>query len=275
MSSAAAPMIGVASRNAKRAASSFESPASRPPPIVAPEREKPGISASACAAPTPSASRHADACGDARVPPSASSSVGHDGRAAPQALGPVQQDAVQGQEERSRARATRRRCAAGPAAAARAARRGSCRRSAASRASRRCRRAISRRASERPSPRMMRTQSRQKKPSSTSAVARCVATRNVRKNGSFWWMSQPKMRGQDHAVAEARDREQLADALQQSEQDRLPVRDHACAPLDAGGPTTGDAARSMPGRPPAIGNRGRRGRRLHMSAREKIFFPET
>ena len=51
LSTAAAPMIGVASRNAKRAASSLESPASRPPPIVAPEREKPGSSASACAAP--------------------------------------------------------------------------------------------------------------------------------------------------------------------------------------------------------------------------------
>ena len=50
-------MIGVASRNAKRAASSLESPTSRPPPIVAPEREKPGISAIACAAPMPSAPR--------------------------------------------------------------------------------------------------------------------------------------------------------------------------------------------------------------------------
>ena len=55
LSSAAAPMIGVASRKAKRAASLFERPTSRPPPIVAPEREKPGISASACAAPTPNA----------------------------------------------------------------------------------------------------------------------------------------------------------------------------------------------------------------------------
>jgi hypothetical protein len=37
----------------------------------------------------------------------------------------------------------------------------------------------------RPRPLMMRTQSRQKKPSSTSAVARWVATRKVTKNESF------------------------------------------------------------------------------------------
>src|SRR5262249_24888530 len=33
--------------------------------------------------------------------------------------------------------------------------------------------------------------------------------------------------GDDHAVAEARDREQLGEALEQSEDDRLPVRDQA------------------------------------------------
>ena len=49
---AAAKMIGVARRNAKRAASLCESPTSRPPPIAAPEREKPGMSAIAWAAPT-------------------------------------------------------------------------------------------------------------------------------------------------------------------------------------------------------------------------------
>ena len=48
-------MIGVASRKANRAASLFERPIKRPPPIVAPEREKPGINASACAAPIPKA----------------------------------------------------------------------------------------------------------------------------------------------------------------------------------------------------------------------------
>ena len=47
----------------------------------------------------------------------------------------------------------------------------------------------------RPRPRTIRTQSRQKNPSRTIAVARCVATRKVRKYGSFWWMSQPRSRG--------------------------------------------------------------------------------
>jgi len=45
LSTAAAKMIGVASRNAKRAASLCERPTSSPPPIAAPEREKPGMSA--------------------------------------------------------------------------------------------------------------------------------------------------------------------------------------------------------------------------------------
>ena len=49
--------------------------------------------------------------------------------------------------------------------------------------------------SERPSPRRMRTQSRQKKPKSTIAVARWVAIRKVRKYLSFWWMSQPSSFG--------------------------------------------------------------------------------
>ena len=48
-------MIGVASRKAKRAASSLESPVRRPPPIVIPEREIPGTSAAACAVPIASA----------------------------------------------------------------------------------------------------------------------------------------------------------------------------------------------------------------------------
>ena len=41
----------------------------------------------------------------------------------------------------------------------------------------------------------MRTQSRQKNQRSTIAVARCVATRNVRKYWSFWWMFQPRRFG--------------------------------------------------------------------------------
>ena len=75
LSSAAAPMIGVASRKAKRAASSLESPTSRPPAIVAPEREKPGMSAIAWAAPTPSASRQ-DTRRAMRSSPSPSSAAG-------------------------------------------------------------------------------------------------------------------------------------------------------------------------------------------------------
>ena len=47
----------------------------------------------------------------------------------------------------------------------------------------------------RPRPFTIRTQSRQKKPSSTSAVARWVATRKVMKYGSFWWMFQPSSCG--------------------------------------------------------------------------------
>ena len=51
-STAAAKITGVASRKPKRAASSLESPAKRPPPIVKPEREMPGIKAAACDVPT-------------------------------------------------------------------------------------------------------------------------------------------------------------------------------------------------------------------------------
>jgi hypothetical protein len=50
---------------------------------------------------------------------------------------------------------------------------------------------ISRSRRERPSPFTIRTQSFQKKASKTSAVARCSATRKVRKYGAFWWMFQP------------------------------------------------------------------------------------
>ncbi len=49
------------------------------------------------------------------------------------------------------------------------------------------------------------------------------------KYGSFWWMFQPSRLRQDHALAEARDREELRDALQQTEQDRLAVADQACS----------------------------------------------
>ena len=54
---------------------------------------------------------------------------------------------------------------------------------------------ISRIRSERQRPLTMRTQSCRKNSSSTSAVARCVATRKVRKKVSFWWMFQPNSLG--------------------------------------------------------------------------------
>ena len=55
--------------------------------------------------------------------------------------------------------------------------------------------AIPRSRSERPRPFTIRTQSLQKNPSSTSAVARWTATRKLRKYGSFWWMFQPSRCG--------------------------------------------------------------------------------
>ena len=42
---------------------------------------------------------------------------------------------------------------------------------------------------------MMRFQSLQKKKNSTSAVARCVSTRNDTKNGSLWSIFQPNNAG--------------------------------------------------------------------------------
>ena len=58
LSSTAPSVIGVASRNEKRAALMRESPAARPAVMVTPERETPGTSASACANPRPSATPH-------------------------------------------------------------------------------------------------------------------------------------------------------------------------------------------------------------------------
>ena len=89
-------MIGVASRKANRAASSFDSPARRPPPIVAPDREKPGISASACADPTPDRFLPADALDD----PLVRVALLLDRRAPPQQLGAVEEEAICDQEQR-------------------------------------------------------------------------------------------------------------------------------------------------------------------------------
>ena len=54
---------------------------------------------------------------------------------------------------------------------------------------------ISRSFSERQIPATILIQSLMKKSSSTIAVARCVATRKVRKNLSFWWRFHPARRG--------------------------------------------------------------------------------
>ena len=212
-------MIGVASRNAKRAASLFESPTQRPPPIVAPEREKPGISAMRLGGADREAPAPGDLPGDARVV------VGclRLRRAAPQALGAVEHDAVEDQEERRRLRrcehvaqrvleqeaehARRDRADDEQPAEPRVGVVGS----------------IPRSRSERPSPFTMRTQSRQKKPSRTSAVARCVATRKVRKNVSFWWMFQPSRRGRITLWPRLEIGKSSLTALQQAEHDR-PVR---------------------------------------------------
>ena len=54
-------MPGIASRNEKRAAPERDRPSARPAVIVMPEREVPGMSASACAQPIRSA------CGQLRL----------------------------------------------------------------------------------------------------------------------------------------------------------------------------------------------------------------
>ena len=193
LSAAAATMIGVAIRKPNLAASWLLSPTSRPPPIVTPEREMPGISASAWEAPTaadwPQVTRWA-----IRLSSSASLS-GASGarlrrRSAPNSSRPLtirKIAAIVGEANslRSGLSSVSPRIPAGivaddeqpaePGVGVVG--------------------AISRSRSERPRPLTIRTQSRQKKPSSTSAVARCTATRNVRKNLSFWWMSQPNTRG--------------------------------------------------------------------------------
>ena len=91
-------------------------------------------------------------------------------------------------------------------------------------------------------------------PSSTSAVARCVATRNVTKNGVVLVDVPAEQARQDHAVAEARDGEELAEALQQAEQDRLPVgdqRERSCEhavrpPVRVRGPVWNQASTNAP-----------------------------
>src|SRR5919197_876895 len=183
-------MIGVASRNAKRAASLFDSPTSRPPPIVAPEREKPGIRASACAVPTPKAPRQ-PTWRAIRASSSASTCTARRRRSsAPKSRKPLRIRKTAA--ERGEANTCRSLCSSSrPRIPAGIVPTTSSQPSFASTSSG----AISRSRRLRPSPRRIRTQSRQKKPSRTIAVARCVATRKVRKYESFWWMFQPRSFG--------------------------------------------------------------------------------
>src|ERR1044072_4220130 len=183
-------MIGVASRNAKRAASLFDSPASRPPPIVAPEREKPGISASAWAAPIPNAlsklsclamraSSSTSVCGARRRSISAPKSR------TPFIVRKIAADCGEANTLGGVCSSGRTSIPAGivPTTSSQA--------SFASVSSG----AIPRSRRLRPRPLTIRTQSCQKKPSSTSAVARGVAPRKPRKYASFWWMFQPSRLG--------------------------------------------------------------------------------
>ena len=219
---AAAPMIGVASRKAKRAASLCERPTRSPPPIDAPEREKPGTSASACAAPIDDRLRTSrPAARSARRRPRPSAALG--GGAARRRRGAGR--CTRGRSPRTGER--RRACGACPAASARGSRPGSSRRRAASRASRPCRpRAISRSRSDRPRPLQDPAPSRARRSrSSTIAVARCVATRKREEvRGVLVDVPADELR-EDDAVAEARDGEELGHALEQAEHRPLEVAD--------------------------------------------------
>ena len=234
-------MIGVASRNANRAASLFESPTSRPPPIVAPEREKPGISASAWAAPI--AERSAPARPAWRSARRRRSSVC--GARRRRQLGAVEEEPVQHQEDRRATRARRSTwrslCSSSQAEDAgwdrpddRAARR----------AWRRCRPgSIPRSRRLRPRPLTIRTQSLPEEAEQDERggeVRRDEEGEEVR----VVLVDVPAEQArQDHAVAEARDREELGDALQQAEHDRLPVRDELATTTRRSGLSAGPLRR--------------------------------
>ena len=246
-------MIGVASRNANRAASLFESPASRPPPIVAPEREKPGDQRERLGG--ADADRVAPA--DLRAIRVSSSSVGLR-RAAPQQLGAEEQHAVQrrGRTPPTSPRRTRLRslCSSSEPEDARP---GSSRRRAASRASRRCRpgrcrgRAASGRALDDPHPvapeepeqdERGREVRRDEEGDEVLVVLVDVPAEELR---------------QDHAVAEARDREELGHALEQPEDDRPRVGDQR----ERGSRGGCRALRAADGTRRTRGTRARAGRR--------------
>ena len=217
-SSAAAPMIGVASRNANRAASLFERPTSRPPPIVAPgareagdQRERLRRADEERLRASPPAARSARRR-PRRRPAARGGAAARRRRAAPRsAIRKIAADV----------RPTRTRFGACARAAGRGCPPGSCRRRAASRASRRSSSgAIPRSRSERPSPFTIRTQSRQKKPEQDER-GRQVGRDEERDEVAVVLVDVPaEQLRQDHAVAEARDGKQLGDALQEPEHDR-------------------------------------------------------
>ena len=221
-SSAAAPMIGVASRKAKRAASLCDSPTSRPPPIEAPEREKPGIERERLRRADEERCRARRRCARSarRRPRRRHAAPGGAAARRRRAAAPLRIRKIAAVRS-----ATRTPCAASARASARGCPAGivPTTSSQPSFASASVDLAVAQRAAEalaRSAPSRAR-----RSRSSTIAVARCVATRNVRKYGSFWWMFQPSRLRQDHAVPEARDREELGDALQEPQDDRLRVRD--------------------------------------------------
>ncbi len=98
----AARMIGVASRNAKRAESLWSRPRARPAPIVTPSRLMPATSAVDCATPTTSASRYSSVSSSRAPSGLAPSRIGQFAhlRAAAEALGGEQHAAVDHQEDR-------------------------------------------------------------------------------------------------------------------------------------------------------------------------------
>jgi hypothetical protein len=146
-------MIGVASRKAKRAASSLLSPASSPALMVAPEREKPGISPIACAVPTNPASRQLMRATRSSEPALAGeANTLRSGFSASSPMRPTGMVPTTSSQPRRAWTSSSR---------------------------------TSRSRSDRSRPLAISFQSLRKKKNRTSAVARCVATRKARKKSSF------------------------------------------------------------------------------------------
>ena len=215
-------MIGVASRKAKRAASSFERPdqqAAAHRRARAREAGDEGDRLGGAHGHRLRASRCARRCGVAVV-----LALGHARRAPPQPLGAEQHDPVQDQEERRRAGRREHRLQLVLQQQAQDARPGSWRRRSASPAGRRGSAARSRARRANATCRVrMRTQSRPEEPEQDDG------RRQVRRHQEgdevlVVLVDVPAEHARrDHALAQARDREQLGEALQQPE-DRRPGR---------------------------------------------------